>query len=318
MAHQKASTVAAIIGYETTYGSAPAAGYTLALNSFGVVGEQAKNIPATLTGTRNPAPPFDGNVNVGGPIVIPIDSTILPYWLAAIFGDPTSTGADPYVHEYKIANVMPSFSLESAFTDLASARYNQFVGCKVASFAMNLGGDGELVATLNIVGADESLETSSFDGSPTALTLARLQNFQAAITEGGGALANATEVSLNIDFNLDTDNQVIGGAGILGSLPAGIVAASGTITTLFEDDSLLAKALASTESSLVITVTGSASSIFEIEIQELNYARHSVVYEGDQGLKVVLPFVPFYEDGAEASAVVMRVTNSVASYDLIT
>lgn len=317
MAHQKASTVGLIIGYETTYGSAPAAGYTLKVNSFGVKADQAKNVPATLTGTRNPAAPFDGNVAVGGPVVVPLDSTIMPYWCAAMFGDPTSTGADPYVHEFKIADTMPSFSLESAFTDLTAARYNQFVGCKVGGFEITVGGDGELTATLNIVGANDSLETSSFDASPTAVSLTRLENFQAAITEGGSALANATELSINIDFGLDPDNHVIGGAGILGSLPEGIVKPSGTITTLFEDTTLLDKALASTETSLVLTVTGAAGSVFEIEIQELNYARSSVVYEGDQGLKVELPFVPYYDDGGEASAVVMRVTNSVASYDLI-
>ena len=74
MAHQKGSTVDLQIGYETTFGTASAAGFNMSVNSFGLKATQAKNAPATLTGTRNPASPFDGNVAVAGPIVVPIDS----------------------------------------------------------------------------------------------------------------------------------------------------------------------------------------------------------------------------------------------------
>lgn len=317
MAQQKGSTVDYQIGFESTFGTAPAAGYTMKVNSFGVKANRAKNQPATLTGTRNPAEPFDGNVNVAGPIVVPIDSGIMPYWCAAMFGDPVSTGAGPYVHEFKIADVMPSFTLENAFTDLATDKYNQFRGLKVSGFSITVGGDGELVANLDIAGATESLETSSMDASPTAVSLARIDNFECAITEGGGALSNGNELSINIDFGLDLNNYVIGGSGILGSIPEGIIGVSGNIKTLFEDTSLLDKALASTESSIKLTATNSASSIFEIEIQELQYERNSVDIPGPQGLLADLNFQGYYTNGSEASAVVMRVTNSVASYDVV-
>ena len=66
-----------------------------------------------------------------------------------------------------------------------------------------------------------------------------------------------------------------------------------------------------------MTVTASSSSIFEIEIQELEYERNSVDVPGPQGLLVDLNFQGFYTNGSEASTVVMRVTNAVASYDLI-
>lgn len=317
MAHQKGSTVDVLIGYETTFGTAAVAGFQMFVNSFGLKATQTKSAPATLSGTRNPTEPFDGNVAAAGQIVVPVDSGLMPYWLAAMFGDPTSTGADPYVHEYKIADTMPSITLETAFEDLDTDQYDQFVGCKVASMDIEVGGDGELVAGLNIIGANDSLESSSFDGSPTAVTLARLDNFEAAITEGGGALANAKSLSFNIDFGLDQSNYVIGGSGILGSIPEGIVGVSGNIKTLFEGTTLLDKALASTETALKLTVTNSASSVFELEVQELQYERNSVDVPGPQGLEVDLNFQGYYTNGSEASAIVARVTNAVASYDLI-
>ena len=86
------------------------------------------------------------------------------------------------------------------------------------------------------------------------------------------------------------------------------------IKTLFEDASLLTKALNSTESSLKLTVTGSASSIVEAEIQELQYERNSPDVSVATGLIVDLNFQGYYANGSEASAIVWRVTNGVSSY----
>lgn len=314
MAEQKGSTVEIIIGEESAFDTAPAAGFLVPVNTFGLRANRPKNTPDTLTGTRNPAAPYDGNLAVSGSIVVPIDSAAMPYWLQFMFGDSTPTGSDPYVHEFKIGSSMPSFAIEAGYTDLATDKFDQFTGCKVASFGIEVGGDGELVGNLEVAGAGESLENSSFDGSPTTVTLARLKNFQAAMTEGGGALAIATALSINIDFGLDLDKYVIGGAGALGRIPEGNVAVSGNIKTLFEDTALLDKAVAGTESSVKLTVTGSASSVFELEIQELEYERNSPDIQGPTGLLVDLNFQGFYANGAEASAIVARVTNSVASY----
>jgi hypothetical protein len=83
---------------------------------------------------------------------------------------------------------------------------------------------------------------------------------------------------------------------------------------LFEDVSLIDKAIATTESSLKLTITGGASSVFELEIQELYYERNSVPVPGPQGLLVDLNFQGFYANGGEASGIVARLTNGVSSY----
>jgi hypothetical protein len=203
--------------------------------------------------------------------------------------------------------------MENAYTDLGTAKYNLFKGCKVSSFALTVGGDGELVATLGILGKVDSMEAASMDSSPTSITLARLNNFQAALTEGGSTIANATELTINLNFPMDTI-YVIGGSGQIGSLPEGKVEVSGNIKTLFEDTSLIDKAIALTESSLKLTITGSASSVFELEIQELYYERNSPDIPGPQGMLVDLNFQGFYANGSEASGIVARLTNATDSY----
>jgi len=317
MTQQRGANADIMIGFESTYGTAPSAGYILPVNSCGVVGTKARNTPATLTGTRNPVEPFTGNQDAAGPIVVPADSIGMAHWLAAMFGDPISTGADPFVHEYKIAASQPSFTIEKAFEDLATDVFERITGCKISSFGMTVGGDGELVCNMDVLGSEQTEESSSMDATPDTISIARVNNAEAAILEGGGSLANATELSLNIDFGLDPNSFVIGGGGVRGDIPEGIVAVTGNLQTLFESDTLLAKAIADTESSLKVTITGSASSILEFEIQELLYAVNGIPVEGPQGLLVNLDFAGYYANGSEASAIVARVTNGVASYDLI-
>jgi len=312
MTQQKGVTSQLLIGIESAYKTEATAGFVMPFNSSGLAPGQTLSQAATITGTRNPVQPFAGNRDVAGPIVVPADSIAMWYWLQAMFGDPVTTGSDPYEHEFKIGDSMPSLTIEHQFTDLGTDAYVRFLGCKIGSMNMTFGGDGELVVTLNVVGASESNETSSFDGSPTTVSLGRVQNFQAALTEGGGSLSNATELALNIDFGLDTDNYVIGGSGVRGSLPEGIVGVSGSLKTLFEDVTLLNKAINSTETSLKVTVTSSASSILEFEIQELQYERSTPPIEGPQGLMATLNFQGYYDNGSEASAIVARVTNSEA------
>jgi len=318
MTQQRGVNSSLRIGFEDSYGVVAVDGFVMPVNTVGVVGVKTRTAPATLTGTRNTVEPFAGNQNVSGPIVVPADSEAMAYWLYAMFGAPTSTGGPNYVHEYKVASSMPSFTLEKVFTDIAVDLYERYLGCKISTFSMTVGGDGELVCNLETLGAQMSHATSSFDSSPTTVTLDRINNFDAALTEGGATLANATELTLTLDFGLDPNSFVIGGGGIRGDIPEGFVKVSGNLKTLFEDKSLLDKATGDTETSLKLTLTDETSSVLEFEIQELLYSVNGVPIEGPQGLIVSLDFVGFYGNGSEASNIVARVTNNVSSYALET
>jgi hypothetical protein len=313
MGHQKGSTTVFKLGYElVAFGTPAAAGYILPINSFDVRSTRALNRAATLSSSRNPLEPFQGNLAVSGKIVVPVDSVAMALWLIALFGLPSTTGAGPYVHEFKIPSSQRSLTLETGFTDLATDKFQRFVGCKVNSFAISVGGDGELIATMGVIGKSDSMEAATFHAG-TELTMARVNNFQAALLEGGSSLANAAELSVNINCPIDP-YYVIGGSGSVWSLAEQGVEVSGNIKTLFEDVSLIDKAIATTESSLKLTITGGASSVFELEIQELYYERNSVPVPGPQGLLVDLNFQGFYANGGEASGIVARLTNGVSSY----
>ena len=313
MSQQKGVTTTLVIGEEAVaFGTVATTGFSIPYNSFGVKAMQNVNQPATLTGNRNPVVPFRGNRDVSGQIVVPVDATAFWYWLQMMFGDPSTAGTGPYVHTFDIGNTQPSYSLELQHTDLDTDIFYQYLGCKINNWSMSIGGDGELVSTLDILGASENQAGSAFDGSPTALSLDRLENFEATLTEGGGALSNATEVSFAVNFGLDPNTFVIGGSGIRGSLPEGLIGISGNLKTLFEDDSLLDKAMNGTESSLVITITQSAALNMVIEFNELQYSRNTPDVPGPQGLLVDLNFQAYYDDHGDASAIVVELENNDA------
>jgi len=322
MAQQKGATASIMLGFESTFGTAATAGFILPVNyGENLVGTQNINSRNTIRGNRNPNQGFRGNRQVGGTIVVPVDSVALPYWLTLLFGDPTSSGGPNYIHEWKIANTQPSGTIEKAFTDLTTARYNRFLGCKINGFTIDFGGDGELVINFNVVGAEDSWQTSAFDGTPDTISLSAINNFDGAVAEGGGASTIITRVSLDVQMGLDMrdENIPIGDGGIRSSIPEGTVQVSGSVTAQFDDAgyTLLGKGVAGTESSLKVTCTRSTTSIFELELQELEYGRPGVPIANPEGLLLDLPFTGHYEDGSEASVIVARVTNTTASYDLV-
>lgn len=326
MAWQKGSTTSIMLGFEgsATYGTAATVGYVMPIN-FGesLVGTQSINSVNTIRGNRNPNQGFRGARSVAGQITVPVDSVCLPYWLAAIFGDPTTTGAQsPYVHEYKIANTQPSFTLEKAFTDLDTDRYLRFLGCKAGGFALEVGGDGELVMTIDIAGAQDSWGTTAFHAAPSSPALTRINMFQGAVLEGGSSSTIITRASVNVNLGLDTRPETIsiGSSGIRTDMAEGSVTVSGSVTALFTDAgyTLLAKGVAGTESSLKLTFTGSSTSVFELELQELEYGRPGVPISTPEGMLIELPFTGHYENGTEASVIVARISNATSSYNLVT
>lgn len=302
-----------LLDFETTYGSDPAtpAALVMPVNSIGLAADRSKNSPATLTGSRHPVIPWDGNLDVGGPLVVPVDYTAFGYWLKAMMGSPTTSGLGPYDHEFKPGNTQPSLVLEKQFQDIA--KYWKYNGCKVSRWSMSLGGDEELVANLDIIGAKETPGTTAYDSSPTSVSLDRLDNFEATLEEGGSSIANVVSLDFEVDFGLDADQYVIGGSGIRGSLPEGILAVSGTLRALFEDHTLVTKALNSTESSLRIEITHGTSEL-DIYFPELQYARAKTPVDGPQGVQVELGFTAYYDDNSDSSVLVATLTNDQSSY----
>lgn len=300
-------------GFEATYGATPAVPTCVVLPfiSNGIKSQQNQTGSEVITGTRDPVEPSLGNVKVAGPVVVPVDVTAIGYWLKSLFGAPTSAGTATCTHVFTTrATSVPSMILDTQHTDIGVYRLNN--GCKVASLSMSVGGDGELTASIDVIGSKETISATAV-ATATTISLTKFNNFQAAIKEGGSTVANCTAVDFKIEAGLDDTGYVIGGGGFLGQLPEGMYQITGNVKAFFENATLLNKAINGTESSLQITLTNGVYSL-DILFSELKYGRNSPSIDNSKGILIDLPFTAYYQDDAGNTACKVTLINTQVSY----
>lgn len=302
------------LAYETAYGQTPASptGYNMPFNQAKLAIKQNLIDSATIRSRRDQVQPTAGNADVSGSIVVPIDQIGFGFWLRAMFGNPATSGSgDPYTHIFKVTESQPSLVLEQQYTDIPACE--MFNGCKVNKFSFTYGGDNELTANLDIIGAKRTVSSEPFAATLNDIPILKFNNFQGTIEEGGSPLAIVTEASLNADFGLDGNTYTIGGGGYRTELPEGILQVSGNIKAFFEDTVLLNKAINNTESSLKFKFASGVHSL-EFFMEEVIFQQTSPGIESEKGIFINLPFKAFYNNGSGGSAIVATLVNNYASY----
>lgn len=317
MPQAKGAKAQVIIQKETAYKTDPASpdARKISVVSCGLAQSRAQEPSPSLTGNRNPKKAALGNTDVGGPLV-----TVLQAYMAELFeavlGDVTTSGANPYTHVIKVGDSLPSYLIEKGYTDIN--QYFKYLGCKANSLSFNVTSSGFQNVTINFSGASETPSGTSFDATPTDLGEQSFSGFAiSTIEEGGVAIADVVGIdNLTISNDLDTGQYSVGGAGVRDDLPEGLVAVTGTLRARFADLTLYNKAVNDTESSLKIVYTlgdglGSAGNeSLEIFIPELTFAPQSPPIDGPRGVVVSLPFVAYYDDSSEASAMQVTIKNT--------
>lgn len=313
-----------LLDYEKSFGTAPdsVGGHILPINSFGLNVSRAKNTAATLTGRRDPVEPFDGNVEVTGDVVVPVDTRAFPWWLKLLMGAPSTTSAqvreEPeqqtvYTHVFKIGDTSPSGIVQVRYgTDPVT--YGRFNGCKVSTLALTTGGDEELTATLTLAGRDAEYSTTNYNSAASTVTMRRLNNFQASLKHDEAELATVTQVDLTIDNGLDTSIRTLGSKGMVYDIPEGTMSITGTATMLFTGLDILNAAMVNTETSLELTWKIDDNNFITVALPELQFQYQGPVVEGPSGVTVEQPFVAYYADADEDTCCTITVVNDVESY----
>ena len=285
---------------------------SLPFNSVSLASSQNTSDPGTITGRRDAVEAIYGNNDNAGDVVVPLDSRAFGHWLAFAFGSPTTTsaGAGKFKHVFKPGKTQPSAIIEKGFNNGVHLRS---VGCKVSQLSFSFGGDGELTATASIVGCSETNEADALVETPKKIALRRYNNFQASLLIDGEAEQVATEVSVDIDFGLDTEGYAIGGNGYRVRVNEGIIRPSGNVTVFFDDASYLQRAENSTKTSLEVDLDSNGNKL-QLMLPEVKFARSSPTIEGATGITQQLDYSAFYENNEQDSCVVFILTNDVESY----
>jgi len=231
MVQQRGFQSSLALDFETTFGADPGSvdGKQMPIESSDLKRNTELITPDTITGNRGAPTPYQGNDDINGNVTVPLTIEAFGWWLRAMFGAPVTTGSGPFSHEWKESNSQESLVLEQAYNTVT--QFQKFNGCKVNSWSMNVeSGNPGIVAELGIVGAKETFSGTAYDGSLTTYSMDRFLFRHLAIEEGGSSLANGHTIDFTANFNLDTDQYLLGGAGQRGAMNEGRLEISGTLT----------------------------------------------------------------------------------------
>jgi hypothetical protein len=323
MAQQRGSNVKIIYDTETTYKAAPGApdAMVLPFTSESVRLDRALHSSGTIRTSRQPQAPVRGNVNVAGDINFEL-SPQYGRLLKHIFGSLVTTGgAAPYTHTYKIGALPVGMMIEKQFTDLATAKYFQYNGCKVNQFKLSVKGEGFIPCTVSLLGAKETEASSTHDATATDNGHTPFDGFEGSVKQGGSPLGTVTDMELSLDNGLDGDTYVIDGTGQRYSMSEGLSKVSGKMNCLFDTTTLYDIAVAHTETALELHFTKGAGTGASAGNEKLSFYMDeailkpmSPVVTGPKGLLVELGFEAYYNDDADASALRAVLLSPIASW----
>lgn len=322
MPQAKGTNVGIVYDRELTYKTVPTstAGWTLTFVSESIQSSRDMIDSNSIRGSRNALTPILGNHNVTGDINMELCPLTIGRFLYFALGTVTTTGASsPYTHTYKVHTDLPSFILQKNFADLTTT-YFRFGGCKVNSMKMSFKPGSMIETAFSVVGATFSSSTSSYSiGQFATGGFTPFTSFQAVVKDGGSTLGNVTEVEFTLENNLDDSVFVLDGTPNRYSLPEGRVKVSGTMKCLFENTTLLTKALASTESAIQIVLTRGTGAgtvtneILTIDLPEILYQPQTPVVPGPTGIFVELPFTAYYDNDSNGTTLMMTLKNALST-----
>lgn len=208
-------------------------------------------------------------------------------------------------HVYTIPDAQPYMTIEEQMTDLDDPAYIRYLGCKIGSMQLDVGGDGELVATMDVMGADYEIDTDPFDADPTDVPIARLSNFQGQVTIDTEASLICTNMSLEIANDLDGDQFVIGGGGVRGEIPEGIAGISGGFTTLFRDITLMQAAIDGDPVALELAFVHTPVSALAFATPLVEFGVNAPQIQGPRGVRLELDYQAYGQPGVEALTVTL-------------
>ncbi len=323
MAQQSGANAVIIYDTETTYKTTPSSPDAMVLPFKSESLRLNRNLISsdTIRSNRNPQAPVRGNVDVSGDITFEL-SPQYGRLFKHIFGTYSKSGSSaPYTHTYKIGALPVGMCLEKQFTDLGTAKYFLYNGCKVNSFRLSAKPEGMIECTVSLLGAKETINSSSFDSTATDLGHTPFDGFEGSVKQGGSTVGTVTEVDFTLENNLDGNTYVLDGTGQRYSLPEGRAKVTGTVKILFDSDTLYALAVAHTETTLEIHFTkgaGTGASAgnekMSFYFDEVIFKPQSPVISGPTGLLVELPFEAYYNDDTDASAVRMELLSPTSTF----
>lgn len=306
---------------ETTYGVEPGtpAATRVYYTGYNVLASQALIQPNTITGSRQRGRPAADSVDVAGPIPMEVGAEDIAVMLRHLIGDVATTGADPYEHTITPAALPPGLiiELDNGPAYAGNYRYQQHRGCKLNAAQFNFPTTGYATVSFDVLGREQTYSAAPLDAAPLDPGHTSLPMAVGTIEENGVSFAFATDISLNITNDLETDVRAIVPGGLRAQAPEGFITVSGTLTALFSDTTLLQRVIAGTPSSLRVQLINGdglgslGNGYVELNVGRLIYEPTSAPVEGPGTRRLPLNFQGYLDGATDSITAVVR--NQLAS-----
>lgn len=298
--------------FETTYGTSPISDFIKFPFISSQVGSEQGLIESDLLGQgRDPAQPMRDVINVDGDVVVPVDVRYIGHWLRAIFGVPSTTGTDPYIHTFSSGKtVLPSLSLEVGTPEASSYFMNS--GVRANSIQITFERSGGAKATVNCIAQGENRASSSAGGTPTELPIARFNQFQGSVKKDGVQLGNVTGAQLTYTNNLEKIETIRDDGKIDGADPT-VAALTGNIDVRFADTTLLDAATNNTPVALSFGYTIDADHSLIFTAHEVYLPKPKLPIDGAGGIQASFNWQAA-KNSVAGQMLTVTLTNDVEDY----
>ncbi|WP_111735386.1 phage tail tube protein [Roseovarius amoyensis] len=284
MARAQGARARLALAFETVYGTPPVSGFLRLPFASTSLGAEQPLLNSELLGYgRDPLAPIKDAVTADGDVVVPIDAEAFGFWLKAAFGQPVTTGTDPWTHEFQSgAWVLPSLSIETGMPEVP--RFAMYSGCVLDQINWQMQRSGLLTATARLVAQGEIVGTTTSAGTPADLTLRRFGHFNGAITRNGSALGNVVSADITYANNLDRIETIRSDGRIDGADPS-IAALTGSIEVRFADQTLVTQAINGDPCELEFAYALPSGESLRLTVHAVYLPRPRIEISGPQGVQ---------------------------------
>lgn len=299
----------------TTVVTAGAPGLKAHLISQDIAPEQPLQESEVVDDSRNPTKPYQDAISIGRGFTIQADPISIGWYLKWLLGNPTTTGAGPYTHVFKLTGtaVMKFLTIERMMNDIAHG--HQAWGCVLdrVSFGMNRG--DILKPRFDIIGLDENKITALTDATPYSPSKICFRAPQISVLEAGGAFGICQ--TFNLEFSNGFEGvPVLGNSGRFFDIIEGIGRPTANMTILVTDQAIYDKARNATETSLKTTFTATDGvSTLAFDFPEAIYELYGIPVRGRTGpMTADINVRPYFDDGVGATSLIVTLVNTHPSY----
>jgi hypothetical protein len=302
---------------EVTYGTAPGGNWTqypfIPPLDLGGAQQLLESPVIGVSPGRDPSDPFYDAVTVDGTVNIPLDLTLVGFWMKMLFGLPATTGSAPnYTHTFKSDSAtIPFFSVEVGYPDVPS--YVRLAGCKAGQLSVSAQPTDRPQASVTLLGKSASRHATSGGGTAVLPTgYEQFNNFQASLTRNGSALGYVTGVTFTYNNNLEPVRDIGSGNDIREALEQDSQI-TGTLNLRLSETTLLSDSEGTTPLELALTWQISATKSIAFRMPRVFLPRRKAQVQGRSGVDVTFDLRGSYDTTALcAMEVVLK--NQTATY----